>query len=268
MLKSTAISTSNTSRMAKLSIITITYQAEKFLERTIQSILEQGHRPEIEYVIVDGASTDGTLALIDTYRKDIDHVISEKDRGIYDAMNKGLQVVNGEYVLFLNAGDTFAAKNTLEHLLKSLDSNPDILVGDAMFVDMHGQEIGLRSVVTPHRIPAKLTWKSFKKGMVICHQSFIVKRDLAPRFNLEYQLSSDIDWEIKCLKLSQKTMQLAEPICQYLMGGASVQNLKKSWKERFHVMQSHFGLLQTILAHVWIIFRGIRFALKKGGKYW
>jgi glycosyltransferase involved in cell wall biosynthesis len=254
--------------MAKLSIITITYQAEKFLERTIQSILEQGHRPEIEYVIVDGASTDGTRALINTYRNDIDILISEKDRGIYDAMNKGLQVVNGEYVLFLNAGDTFTAKNTLEHLLKALDSNPDILVGDAMFVDMLGQEIGLRSVVTPHQIPEKLTWKSFKKGMVICHQSFIVKRDLAPRFNLEYQLSSDIDWEIKCLKLSQKTMQLAEPICKYLMGGASVQNLKKSWKERFHVMRSHFGLLQTILAHVWIMFRGIRFALKKGGKYW
>jgi hypothetical protein len=137
-----------------------------------------------------------------------------------------------------------------------------------MFVDMRGQEIGLRSIVTPHQIPTKLTWKSFKKGMVICHQSFIVKRDLAPRFNLEYQLSSDIDWEIKCLKLSQKTMQLAEPICKYLMGGASVQNLKKSWKERFQVMQSHFGLPQTILAHVWIMFRGVRFALKKGGKYW
>lgn len=268
MLKSTAISTSNTSRMAKLSIITITYQAEKFLERTIQSILEQGHRSEIEYVIVDGASTDGTLALIETYQKDIDHLISEKDRGIYDAMNKGLQVVNGEYVLFLNAGDTFSAKNTLEHILLALDSNPDVLVGDAMFVDVLGQEIGLRSVVTPHRIPAKLTWKSFKRGMVICHQSFIVRRDLAPRFNVEYQLSSDIDWEIKCLKLSQKTSQLSEPICRYLMGGASVQNLKKSWQERFQVMQSHFGLLQTILAHAWIMLRGVRFALKKGGKYW
>lgn len=254
--------------MAKLSIITITYQAEQFLERTIQSILEQGHRSTIEYVIVDGASTDGTLALIQTYQQNIDQVISEKDRGIYDAMNKGLQVVNGEYVLFLNAGDTFASQNTLEHILKALDSDPDVLVGDAMFVDMLGQEIGLRSIVTPHRIPAKLTWKSFKRGMVICHQSFIVKRDLAPRFNVEYQLSSDIDWEIKCLKLSHKTNQLSEPICRYLMGGASVQNLKKSWTERFQVMQSHFGFIPTLLAHGWIILRGVGFALKKGGKYW
>ncbi len=254
--------------MAKLSIITITYQAEQFLERTIQSILEQGYRSAIEYVIVDGASTDGTLALIQAYQQNIDQVISEKDRGIYDAMNKGLQVVNGEYVLFLNAGDTFASQNTLEHILKALDSDPDVLVGDAMFVDMLGQEIGLRSIVTPHRIPAKLTWKSFKRGMVICHQSFIVKRDLAPRFNVEYQLSSDIDWEIKCLKLSHKTNQLTEPICRYLMGGASVQNLKKSWTERFQVMQSHFGFIPTLLAHGWIILRGVGFALKKGGKYW
>jgi len=253
---------------AKLSIITITYQAEQYLERTIQSILEQGHRSAIEYVIVDGASKDGTLTLIEKYRQQIDQLISEKDQGIYDAMNKGLQVVNGEYVLFLNAGDTFASKNTLENILKALDKNPDILVGDAMFVDMRGVEIGLRSVVTPHQIPAKLTWKSFKKGMVICHQSFIVKRDIAPRFNLEYQLSSDIDWEIKCLKLSQKTIQLPDPICRYLMGGASVQNLKKSWKERFHVMQSHFGFIPTLFSHGWIVLRGARFALKKGGKYW
>lgn len=253
---------------AKLSIITITYQAEKFLERTIQSILDQGHRSAIEYVVVDGASKDGTLALIEKYRSHIDQLISEKDQGIYDAMNKGLQVVNGEYVLFLNAGDTFVSKNTLDNIIAALDKNPDILAGDAMFVNMEGEEIGLRSVVTPHQIPAALTWKSFKKGMVICHQSFIVKRDIAPRFNLEYQLSSDIDWEIKCLKLSQNTMLLPEPICRYLMGGASVQNLKKSWEERFLVMQSHFGLIPTLFAHAWIILRGIRFALKKGGKYW
>jgi glycosyltransferase involved in cell wall biosynthesis len=253
---------------AKLSIITITYQAEKYLERTIQSILEQGNRSEIEYVVVDGASTDGTGALIERYRADIDQLISEKDRGIYDAMNKGLQIANGEYVLFLNAGDTFAATNTLENILHALALNPDVVAGDAMFVDMEGNEIGLRSVVTPHRIPTKLTWKSFRSGMVICHQSFIVKRDIAPRFNVEYQLSSDIDWEIKCLKLSHKITQLPEPICRYLMGGASVQNLKKSWKERFHVMKSHFGFIETLLAHGWIMLRGISFAVKNGGKYW
>jgi glycosyltransferase involved in cell wall biosynthesis len=253
---------------AKISIITITFQAEAYIQRTLDSVHAQGNRDQFEYIIIDGNSQDRTLSLIQNASIKPDVLISENDKGIYDAMNKGLQVVNGEYVLFLNAGDTFASKNTLENILKALDKNPDILVGDAMFVDMRGVEIGLRSVVTPHQIPAKLTWKSFKKGMVICHQSFIVKRDIAPRFNLEYQLSSDIDWEIKCLKLSQKTIQLPDPICRYLMGGASVQNLKKSWKERFHVMQSHFGFIPTLFSHGWIVLRGARFALKKGGKYW
>ena len=253
---------------AKLSIITITYQAEAFLERTIQSVLEQGHRAQIEYVLIDGASTDGTLALIEKYRPHIDLLISEKDHGIYDAMNKGLSIANGEYVLFLNAGDTFASPDTLTIILQSLNENPDVLAGDAMFVNLQGDKLGLRSEVTPHKIPKKLTWESFKRGMVICHQSFIVKREIAPRFNVDYQLSSDVDWEIKCLKLSQKTIQLSDPICRYLMGGASVQNLKKSWKERFLVMKSHFGIVPTIFAHAWIIGRGVRFALKKGGKYW
>jgi glycosyltransferase involved in cell wall biosynthesis len=253
---------------AKLSIITITFQAEKFLERTIQSIVEQGHRSSIEYLLIDGASTDGTHQIITKYQASIDQFISEKDHGIYDAMNKGLQRATGDYVLFLNAGDAFATPKTLNNLLLVLDKNPDVVAGDALFVNMQGQEIGLRSQVTPHQIPDKLTWKSFKRGMVICHQSFIVKRDIAPRFNLEYQLSSDIDWEIKSLKLSKKTIQFTDPICRYLMGGASVQNLKKSWIERFQVMQRHFGLLETILAHGWIVFRGIAFALRNGGKYW
>ena len=128
--------------------------------------------------------------------------------------------------------------------------------------------MGLRSEVTPHKIPQNLTWQSFQYGMVICHQSFIVKRTIAPLFDLQFRLSSDIDWEIKCLKLSQKTNQLAIPICRYLTGGASVQNLKRSWQERFQVLERHFGFTKTLWAHLVIITRGIQFAIQKGGKYW
>jgi len=253
---------------AKLSIITITYQAEKYLERTIQSVLAQGNRAEIEYIIIDGASKDGTLALIEQYKNQIDEFVSEPDKGIYDAMNKGLQIATGEYVIFMNAGDSFAESNTVETLLKTMRQSPDVIVGDALFVDETGTAIGLRSEVTPHKIPANLTWQSFQYGMVICHQSFIAKRSIAPLFDLTFRLSSDIDWEIKCLKLSQKTIQLAVPICRYLTGGASVQNLKRSWQERFQVLNRHFGLVKTLFSHLIIITRGIQFALQKGGKYW
>ena len=253
---------------AKLSIITITYQAEQYLERTIQSVLSQGNRKDIEYIIIDGASKDGTLDLIETYKSQIDRIVSEPDRGIYDAMNKGMQQATGEYLIFMNAGDCFAENDTVERIFAAMDQEPDVIVGDALFVDMDGKTMGLRSEVTPHKIPEKLTWQSFQYGMVICHQSFIVKRTIAPLFDLQFRLSSDIDWEIKCLKLSQKTNQLAIPICRYLTGGASVQNLKRSWQERFQVLERHFGFAQTLWAHLVIITRGIQFAIQKGGKYW
>jgi glycosyltransferase involved in cell wall biosynthesis len=253
---------------AKLSIITITYQAEQYLERTIQSVLAQGHRAEIEYLVIDGASKDGTISIIEAYKSDIDYIVSEPDRGIYDAMNKGLQRSTGDYVIFMNAGDTFADENTVAQIISSMTSNPDVIVGDALFVDMTGNPLGLRSEVTPHKIPAQLSWQSFQYGMVICHQSFIVKRSIAPLFDLRFRLSSDIDWEIQCLKLSGKTTQLDIPICCYLTGGASVQNLKRSWQERYFVLKRHFGLCNTLWAHVKIILRGIQFALQKGGKYW
>jgi hypothetical protein len=183
-------------------------------------------------------------------------------------MNKGLAKATGEYVMFLNAGDEFASDDTLKTILNHVSENPDVLYSDANFVDLKGNFMGKRSEATPHQLPQNLTWRDFKFGMLICHQAFICKKSIAPFFSLEYQLSSDIDWEIKCLKAAHKISYMQEPICNYLMGGASVKNLKKSWLERFQVLSKHFGLIPTILNHITIIFRGIRFAYNKGEKYW
>lgn len=254
--------------MPKLSIITITYQAEAYIERTLQSVFEQGCSEEIDYIVVDGASKDRTLEIIEANKAQINQVISEKDQGIYDAMNKGMQRAKGEYILFLNAGDTFASSSTLKKILFELAANPDVLFGEAIFVNNEGQPLGLRSEVTPHRLPAQLSWRDFKYGMLVCHQAFIAKRSIAPLFNLEYRLSSDIDWEIQVLKNSKHVLKSTTPICNYLMGGASVQNLKRSWKERYQVLKSHFGLLPNLIHHIIIVARGIGFALKKQGKYW
>jgi len=254
--------------MPKLSIITITYQAEAYLERTLQSVFEQGCVDEIDYIVVDGASKDKTLEIIEKNKKQINQFISEKDKGIYDAMNKGMQLAKGDYILFLNAGDTFASATTLKNILKELAQNPDVLYGEAVFVNNEGVHLGLRSEVTPHHLPASLTWEDFRFGMLVCHQAFIAKRSIAPLFNLHYKLSSDIDWEIRVLKKSQTILKSKAPICHYLMGGASVQNLKQSWKERYAVLKSHFGVLPNLLNHVNIILRGLIFAFKKQGKYW
>lgn len=254
--------------MPKLSIITITYQAEAFLERTFKSVFEQDCADEIDYIVVDGASKDQTLEIIETNKKQINQFISEKDKGIYDAMNKGLQLAKGDYILFLNAGDAFASAATLKNILKELVKNPDVLYGEAVFVNKEGQHLGLRSEVTPHRLPTNLTWRDFKFGMLVCHQAFIAKRSITPLFNLHYKLSSDIDWEIQVLKKSSSIVKSDAPICHYLMGGASVQNLKQSWEERYAVLKSHFGLLPNLFNHVNIIIRGLIFALKNQGKYW
>jgi len=254
--------------LAKISIITITYQAEEYLQRTLDSVLEQGNRDQFEYIMIDGNSQDHTLNIIQNSSIKPDLLISEKDEGIYDAMNKGLAKASGEYVLFMNAGDQFASRETLKTILNHLSQNPDVLYSDANFVDLKGRFIGKRSEATPHKLVQNLTWKDFKFGMIICHQAFICKKSIAPYFSLTYQLSSDIDWEIRCLKASQKISYMPEPICNYLMGGASVKNLKKSWLERFQVLSVHFGLIYTIMNHLVIIFRGILFAYKKGEKYW
>jgi glycosyltransferase involved in cell wall biosynthesis len=254
--------------MPKLSIITITYQAEAYIERTLQSVFEQGCAQEIDYIVVDGASKDRTLEIIEANKAQINQVISEKDQGIYDAMNKGMQLAKGDYVLFLNAGDRFASSTTLKNILLELEGNPDVVYGEAVFVNNEGEPLGLRSEVTPHRLPAKLSWKDFKYGMLVCHQAFIAKRSIAPFFNLEYRLSSDIDWEIQVLKKSRIVLKTEFPICHYLMGGASVQNLKRSWNERYEVLKSHFGFLPNVIHHLVIITRGLIFAFKKQGKYW
>ena len=184
----------------KLSIITITYQAERYVERTIQRVISQKGLEQVEYLLIDGASKDRTLKIVQKYASYFDQIISEKDKGIYDAMNKGMRVATGEYLLFMNAGDTFADENTLEKILLDLQQAPDILYGETQFTNEEGTILGIRSELTPQILPKQATWKDFKWGMVICHQSFIVKRSIAPFYNLSYQLSSDVDWEINCLK--------------------------------------------------------------------
>ena len=250
-----------------VTVVTVVFNCENFIEDTILSVVNQSYR-NVEYIVIDGGSTDNTVKVIDRYKSHIHYWVSEYDSGIYDAMNKGMHLAKGDYILFLNAGDTFASSSTLKNILLELQKNPDVLYGEAVFVNNEGQSLGLRSEVTPHRLPSHLTLRNFRFGMLVCHQAFIAKRSIAPLFNLEYRLSSDIDWEIQVLKKSQHILKSATPICTYLMGGASVQNLKRSWEERYQVLKSHFGLIPNLLNHLIIIARGLIFAFKKQGKYW
>jgi hypothetical protein len=235
----------------KISIITVVYNGEKVLERTIESILNQSFR-DIEYIIIDGSSTDGTIDIIEKNKNVISQWISEPDGGLYDAMNKGLRIARGEYVIFLNAGDQFYEKTTLSRIF-DFQGDSDIFYGETMMVDETDKEIGLRRLKSPE----VLSWKSLINGMLVCHQSFIVHRELAPEYNLKYKIAADYAWMLECLKRSKSIINTHIIISRFLEGGLNKSNILTALKERFGVMIKHYGLLKTIGIHVLI---GLRFS--------
>ena len=237
----------------KFTIITVTYNASRWLERTILSILSQSY-PNIEYIIIDGASTDGTIDIIKQYAPGISFWISEPDEGIYSAMNKGLHHATGDYVCFINAGDTLSNADTLQRIAMKIGKKkqlPDILYGETAIVDENGKRLGMRRLKTPK----KLTWKSFRMGMLICHQSFIVKREIAPEYDLAYRLSADYDWCIRCLKQATNIYNTHLILSHFLEAGISTTQRKASLKERYAIMCKYYGKFATVLLHVWFALR-------------
>lgn len=186
-----------------ITIITVTFNAERFLERTLISVksalIKLANPSVVEYLIIDGKSSDTTLRIADRYASIISKVVSERDTGLYDAMNKGITLATGKYLWFLNAGDELYDVNVLSNLLPQLENEADIYYSDAMMIREDGSEAGLRSISTPHRLPDNLKWQDFNLGMKVCHQAFIVKREIAPSYDMG-NLSADIDWEITSLK--------------------------------------------------------------------
>jgi glycosyltransferase involved in cell wall biosynthesis/GT2 family glycosyltransferase len=248
---------------AKLSIITVTYNAEHTIQRTLESVHTQSY-PHIEHIIVDGASKDNTLSLIQNSKFKIQNFfcVSERDKGIYDAMNKAVTMATGDYLCFLNAGDAFFASNTVEKMMQSFDENtsPDILYGETAIVDDNGKFLYMRRLKTPEI----LTWKSFRQGMLVCHQAFIVKRELFEPYNLSYRFSSDFDW---CIRMMEKTNRIHNThltLINYLNEGMTTANRKSSLKERYRIMTKYYGAISTFFYHIWFVVRAIVIPEKNG----
>lgn len=236
----------------RFSIITVTYNAQKVLEDTIQSVISQTYH-QVEYIIIDGASRDNTLTIIEKYRSRISQVVSEPDKGLYDAMNKGISLATGDYICFLNAGDSFHNNHTLQRMVHSIHSNewPDILYGETALVDAERHFLRMRRLSAPE----VLNWKSFKQGMLVCHQAFFAKRTLVEPYHLEYRFSADFDWCIRVMKKARTLHNTHLTLIDYLDEGMTTQNRKASLKERFRIMTKHYGLLSTTAQHIWFIVR-------------
>jgi glycosyltransferase involved in cell wall biosynthesis len=231
----------------KLSVITIVYNNVRDIERTMLSVINQTY-PNIEYIIVDGLSTDGTLEIIKKYAGKI-KLISEKDEGIYDAMNKGLAIATGDYVLFMNSGDELYTRDTVSKVFATAD-DADIYYGETEMIDENGQSLGQRR----HKAPANFTWRSFKYGMSVSHQAIYIKRSLTEPFDPKYHLSADIDWIIRAAKKAKKIVRVDGYVAKYLVGGISKHKHKQSLLERFDIMKQYYGLVPTLFNHIVIAF--------------
>ena len=265
-----------------ITYVTITYNAADVLKRTLDSVLRQDYR-DIVHLIIDGASTDGTLQIVEDYIQrsnaaDNGHriqVTSEPDHGIYDAMNKGVRSLDGDYVCFLNAGDFLPASDTVSRIVSQGDGScvtsaevtkepspcdtPAVLYGDTDIVDSEGRFLHHRRLAPPEH----LTWKSFRHGMLVCHQAFYARTDfaIATPYDLRYRYSADVDWCIRIMKAAAKENvplhNLHMVVANYTEEGQTTLHHRESLFERFRIMTRHYGWLSTIAMHVWFVFRSL-----------
>jgi len=231
-----------------LSVVTVVYNNVADIERTMLSVLNQTY-PAIEYIVIDGKSTDGTLHIIERYKDKLAKLISEKDNGIYDAMNKGIAAATGDYIIFMNSGDEFYVNDTVARVFASAE-DADIYYGETEMMDEKGNNLGRRR----HAAPEKFTWKDFKYGMSISHQAIYIKRSLIEPYDPKYQLSADIDWILRAAKKAKKIVNVHAYVARYKVGGMSKQKHRQSLLERFDIMKKHYGLLPAAFNHVVIAF--------------
>ena len=237
----------------KISIITITYDAAQWLERTMRSVLAQTSK-DYEYIIVDGASTDGTVDIIKRLEPQFEGRLSwksEPDKGLYDAMNKGIARAKGDFLWFVNAGDEIYAPDTLAHVVAAATEETDIVYGKACIVNAEGIKVSEHHKVTP----PDLQRKHFLNGLIVCHQAIAVRRSIAGKYNTDYRICADYDWCVRAVSVSKQNAYLDEYVCKFLTEGVSKKQRKRAWKERFRIMCTHFGIARTLWAHLLIVLR-------------
>lgn len=241
----------------RFSIITVTYNAAHTVGRTVASVASQTCR-DYEHIIVDGASVDGTLDRVREActRPDTLVVRSEPDRGIYDAMNKGIGISRGTYLIFLNAGDKFHSPATLQTISDRIDAAgiPGIVYGQTDLVDDSGAYLAPRHLTAP----ASLGYRDFARGMLVCHQAFVALKRIAPLYDTAYRFSADYDWCTRCLQHSRRNEYIDDVLIDYLSEGLTTANRRKSLRERFRIMSYYYGLLPTMLRHAGFAVRFLR----------
>lgn len=230
-----------TDKNHKVSIITVCLNSENLIEKTIKSVITQTY-PNIEYILIDGKSTDNTMNIIKKYESSINIIVSEKDNGIYDAMNKGAQLANGDIIHFLNSGDYLYDKSTMEKVINEAKKSSfwDIIYGDILYYDNNGSKYYLG--------PKNDIVEIMSRG--INHQSILTRKSVFDRcgyFDTEFKIFSDFDWLIRCLtRCNIKIKKVELPITYYLRGGLSENYCNEYIHEKYEIITKYAKLYQLI----------------------
>ena len=211
----------------KVSVITVCYNSAATLARTLQSVAEQDWL-SVEHIIIDGASTDGTLTIINQYLASISHVISEPDQGIYDAMNKGLDLARGDIICYLNADDQYASKSVLSHVVNQFQQQElDAVIGDVAFFNPRDPQKSIRRYRSDRFSPARLAW-----GWMPSHPALFMKRNIMKQvgyFKTDYRIAGDYEYVVRAFqKNTLKYQHLSEVLVRMQIGGIS----SKDWRSR------------------------------------
>lgn len=219
----------------KVTIITVCYNSDKTIERTIQSTLSQNYE-NIEYIVIDGNSSDHTLSVINKYKKKISKIISEPDKGMYDALNKGVRLGTGEIIGILHADDVFAKDNVISKVVKEFQKDDiDALFADCIYEDDKGKQIRY------YKSPSD-PLKGFKKGLQPAHTTFFCKKELFKKYgiyNLKYRIGSDYDLLLRFLvKHKAKFLYIPQVFVRMRVGGKGNRNIWQILKNNREIKDS------------------------------
>lgn len=212
----------------KVSIITVSYNSENTIEETILSVKNQNYK-NIEYIIIDGKSKDQTVSIIKKYKKDISKFISEPDKGIYDAMNKGIKLATGDIIGILNSDDLYVDNNVISTIVRQFEINKvDAVFADLVYVNSLNPERIVR-----YYCSANFSTKKFMYGWMPAHPTFFVKRSCYKKYGLfktDYKIASDYELLVRFLaKYKVNYSYLPKVIVKMRTGGASTKNFKSNW---------------------------------------
>ena len=222
----------------KTSIITVTLNSEKTIKETIESVIRQNHQ-NIEHIVIDGGSSDNTISIVQSYKKHITTLISENDYGIYDAMNKGIDVSTGDIIGFLNSDDFYANNEVIYSVLKEFRNNPKI---DACYSDLIYVDKFNTSKIIRYFKSSRFKEGLFSKGWCPPHPTFFAKRSVYEsfgKFDTNYQISSDVDLMMRFLEKHKiKTQYIPEVWVKMRTGGTTNKNLKNIWLQNKEILLS------------------------------